>query len=279
MSENDLRIGFIGLGAMGRPMVENLLKADFPVTVLDARPEVAEPLRSLGATVARSPAELAQRSNIVEIMVRTEKQVDTVLFGGPEGDPDDGVATHLESGSVVLIHSTISPGAVQAAARRLTDNDIALLDAPVTGSLKGAVEGTLNFIIGGAEAAVARCNPLLETLGSGTIRVGEPGSAQLAKLINNMLAGVNTVAVAEGLALARAAGLTEEAALAVVNAGTGASFVSTNRDALLEMGRHSDLAELGHKDLMLALREAHRRGVALPVTALATQFLADYHRV
>jgi 3-hydroxyisobutyrate dehydrogenase-like beta-hydroxyacid dehydrogenase len=275
MTEHDLRIGFIGLGAMGRPMVENLLEAGFPVTVFDVRPEVTEPLRASGAAVAQSPAELARRSNIVEIIVRTEEQVDAVLFGEPEG----GVAAHLEAGSVVLIHSTISPGAVRTAARRLTEKNIAVLDAPVTGSIKGAVEGTLNFIVAGAESAVARCAPVLRTLGSQTIRVGEPGSAQIAKLINNMLAGVNTVAVAEGLALARAAGLTDEAALKVVNAGTGASFVSTNRDALLEMGRQSDLAELGHKDLLLALREAHSRKIGLPVTALATQFLADYHRI
>jgi 3-hydroxyisobutyrate dehydrogenase len=119
---------------------------------------------------------------------------------------------------------------------------------------------------------------VLQTLGSGTIRVGEPGAAQRAKLINNMLAGVNSVAIAEGLALARAAGLSYEAALEVVNAGTGASFMSTNREALLEMGRQSDLAGLGYKDLLLALQEAHSWEISLPVTAIATQFLADYHK-
>jgi 3-hydroxyisobutyrate dehydrogenase-like beta-hydroxyacid dehydrogenase len=275
MADHELRIGFIGLGAMGRPMVKNLLDAGFPVTVFDVRPEATEPLRASGAAVAQSLAELARRSDIVQIIVRTEEQVDAVLFGGPDG----GVADHLEAGSVVLIHSTISPGVVQAAARRLDEKGIAVLDAPVTGSLKGAVEGTLNFIVAGNDDAVERCAPVLETLGSETIRVGAPGSAQIAKLINNMLAGINTVAVAEGLALARAAGLSDEAALRVVNAGTGASFVSTNRDALLEMGRRSDLAELGYKDLLLALHEAHDRMIGLPVTALATQFLDDYHRI
>ncbi|MEV7391075.1 NAD(P)-dependent oxidoreductase [Streptomyces sp. NPDC091215] len=272
MSEHDLRIGFIGLGAMGRPMVENLLKAGYPVTAFDVRPEVTEPLRALGARIAHSPAELARTTNVVEIIVRTEDQVDAVLFGAPDG----GVAANLEAGSVVLIHSTISPAAVSAAARRLAEREIALLDAPLTGSVKAAVDGTLSFIIGGAEAAVAECAPVLRTLGSGTIRVGEPGSAQIAKLINNMLAGVNGAVIAEGLALARAAGLTDEVVLEVVNAGTGASFMSANRDALLEMGRQADLFGIAYKDLLLALQEGHGRDIALPVTALATQFLGNY---
>lgn len=105
MTEQDLRIGFIGLGAMGRPMVENLLKAAFPVTVFDARPEAAEPLEALGARIAHSPAEVARTANVVEIIVRTEEQVDAVLFGAPDG----GVAANLGAGSTVLIHSTISP--------------------------------------------------------------------------------------------------------------------------------------------------------------------------
>ncbi|MEZ0074688.1 NAD(P)-dependent oxidoreductase [Planotetraspora sp. GP83] len=275
MTELDLRIGFIGLGAMGRPMVENLLKAGYPVTVFRALPDDVESLEALGTRIAHSPAEVARTTNVVEIIVRTEEQVDDVLFGAPDG----GVAANLEAGSVVLIHSTISPAAVSTAARRLAEKDIAVLDAPVTGSIRAAVEGTLSFIVGGAESAIARCAPVLRTLGSGTIRVGEPGYAQIAKLINNMLAGVNGVAIAEGLALARAARMTDEVVLEVVNAGTGASFMSTNRDALLEMGRQSDLIGLGYKDLLLALQEAHGREVALPVTALATQFLAKYHQI
>ncbi|PWI19394.1 hypothetical protein DI272_38485 [Streptomyces sp. Act143] len=275
MTEDDLRIGFVGLGAMGRPMAENLLAAGYPVTVFDARPEAVEAARTSGATVACSPAELAQTANVVQIAVRTQEQVEAVLFG----EPDGGISAHLKPGSVVLIHSTVSPGAVASAARRLADQDIAVLDAPVTGSLRAAAEGTLSFIVGGDETAVARCAPVLETLGSRTTRVGEPGAAQIAKLINNMLAGVNSVAIAEGLALASAAGMTEEAVLEVVNAGTGASFMSTNRAAVLDMGQQSDLPELGYKDLLLALGEAHHRKIVLPVTALATQFLTDYHEV
>ena len=272
MTEFRARLGFVGLGAMGQPMAENLLKAGLGVTVYDIAIGASAALESQGATVAQSPASLARSSEIVHVNVRTEDQVEDVLFGGTEG----GVVGNLPAGGIILIHSTISPGACSSAAKRAAEHDIVVLDAPVTGSIKAAVEGTLSFIIGGPPQAIERCAPVLEILGSRITPVGEPGNAQLAKLVNNLLAGVNTVAVAEGLALARAAGLSDAAVLEVVNAGTGASFASTMRDALLDMGRQSDLAGLGYKDLQLALAEARSRQLPLPVTALATQYLSAY---
>lgn len=267
------RVGIIGLGAMGLPMAANLLRSGFDLVVHDKRPEASAGLVAAGAAVAGSPAEVARQCGIVHVIVLTEVQLDTVLFG----EPDGGVIANLSPGAVVLVHSTVSPGAVAAAAERAAQRSVHLLDAPVTGSIKGAQDGSLTFIVGGADEPVERCEKVLAALGSRTIRVGLPGLAQIAKLINNMLAGVNSVAIAEGLALARSAGLDETAALEVVNAGTGASFMSTHRDLVLQMGRSSDLVGIGYKDLRLALDEAHGRDVHLPTTAVATQFLAAYH--
>jgi len=271
MTEFRAQLGVIGLGAMGRPMAENLLKAGQSVVVYDVASDTAAALQARGAAVAPSPAALAKASEIVHVIVRTEEQVEEVLFG-----TDGGVAGSLPVGGIILIHSTISPEGCRRAAERAGEHRLALLDAPVTGSVNGAVEGTLTFIVGGPAEAVERCRPAFDILGSRVITVGGPGDAQVAKFVNNMLAGVNSVAVAEGLALGRAAGLSDAAVMEVVNAGTGASFMSTMRDAVLEMARVSDLADLGYKDLQLALEQAHRRQLALPVTALATQYLADY---
>jgi 3-hydroxyisobutyrate dehydrogenase-like beta-hydroxyacid dehydrogenase len=273
VADNATRVGFIGLGAMGRPMALNLLKAGREVTVYDVNPAAIETLLSAGAVAAASPAEVAKSSDFVHVIVLTEAQVETVLFG----EPDGGLVANLPENGVVLVHSTISPAGSASAAERAATRSVYVLDAPVTGGIKAAEDGTLSFIVGGDEGAIARSEKLFSILGSGTIPVGASGLAQVAKLINNMLAAANSVAIAEGLELARSVGLSDASALAVINAGTGASFMSTKRDLVLEMGKHSDLIGIGYKDLMLALDEAHRNNVSLPITALATQFLAGYH--
>ena len=274
MTTDNVRLGFIGLGAMGRPMVQNLLKAGFPVIVYDISLKDPDELRSAGATIAQSGDDVAGMSDIVQVMVRTEGQVEEVLFG----QNGTGVVSNLRKDGIILIHSTISPRACADAAVKSAKAGIEIVDAPVTGSIKAAAEGNLSFIVGGTPQGISRCMFIMNTLGSTVTIVGKAGSAQVAKLINNMLAGVNSVAIAEGLSLGEAAGLETELIMAVINAGTGASFMSTHRDIVLEMGRNTDLVGLGYKDLLLALEEAHQLKVNLPVTAVANQFLASYHR-
>jgi 3-hydroxyisobutyrate dehydrogenase len=275
VSENEKRIGFIGLGAMGQPMVRNLLQTGREVAVFDTRPEAMAPLAERGAVETRSPAEVARSSGSVHIIVRTEDQLRDVLSGSPDG----GVLDNLAVGGIVLIHSTVAPAAITAAVSAAAVRSVEVLDAPVTGSVEGAEKGTLTFIVGGAPEVIDRSAGALDAMGARTIRVGAPGTAQIAKLINNMLAGINGVAVAEGLMLAQAAGLDQATALEVINAGTGRSYMSEDRDTVLATARHADLIGIGYKDLLLALQEAHQRELGLPITALATQLLGTYFAI
>jgi 2-hydroxy-3-oxopropionate reductase len=270
------RVGLVGLGSMGLGMASNLLRHGVDLVVYDVRANAVEELRSSGARVAGSPAELAKLCDIVLVSVVNEAQVEDVLFG----DPEDGVSGAAAAGTIVVVHSTIAPQAVRRIAGLLAAKEIHLVDAPMTGGGPRAAEaGTLTLIVGGEAADVERCDAVFAAVSSRVLHVGAAGTGQIVKLVNNLLAVVNGVAVTEALGLSAAYGLNDQKVLEAINAGTGASYITQNRLALQEMARNVgegqvSMADMAYKDLNLALACAHEQSLRLPVAAVVTQ-LAD----
>ena len=194
------RVGFIGLGIMGRPMALNLLHAGLPLSVHARRSESMAPLAEAGAAVYATPAELAACSSVVITMVSDTPAVEQVILGA------DGVMEGIEPGSVVVDMSTISPEATRVIARVAAERDVAMLDAPVSGGESGAIAGTLSIMVGGDSAAFERCLPLFEAMGGNIVHVGESGAGQVCKSCNQLVVGATIVGVAEAILLARTSG-------------------------------------------------------------------------
>lgn len=193
--------GFIGLGLMGRPMCLNLLHAGAELTVYNRTPAVAEAIQQPPRlTAVRSVAELAQRVNIVILMVADTAAVESILFG------PHGLSSTLRPGSLVIDMGTTAVTATRQFADRLCAKHIDFIDAPVSGGEIGAINGSLSIMAGGSADAIARAQPIFDVLGKATIHIGEVGCGQITKAANQIIVGLNIGAVAEALTLARLAG-------------------------------------------------------------------------
>ena len=261
------RIGFVGVGAMGRPMSTRLLAAGYALSIYARRPEAAQPLAALGARVCASPREVAEASDIVCVMVTTTADVEAVVTG------DAGIAQGAAPGSLVIVMSTISPLATQALAATLAERGIDMLDAPVSGGPDGAANGTLAIMAGGSTAAFERARPVLERLGRSIVHVGPAGSGQIAKACNQLALCVALEGVAEALALAERLGADPARVREVMLNGLASSraldvfggrMVARDFTAGVE-------ARLHHKDMQIVLELAHRVGLSVPAAAATTQ--------
>jgi 2-hydroxy-3-oxopropionate reductase len=195
------RVGFIGLGIMGKPMALNLLRAGYPMTVHSRSAPPVDEVVSSGAARASSPREVAEASDVVITMLPDTPDVEQVLFG------DDGVGSGLSSGALAIDMSTISPIATRRFAQQLSDAGASLLDAPVSGGEKGAIDGTLSIMVGGTQSDFDRAKPLFDVMGGNIVRVGDSGAGQIAKACNQLVVAGTIEAVAEALTLASAAGV------------------------------------------------------------------------
>jgi 3-hydroxyisobutyrate dehydrogenase len=264
-----IRVGCLGLGNMGGGIAENILRAGFEVAAFDIRPEARNRLSQLGAKAAQSPAEAARDAALLTVTVLNDEQVRHVLLG------DDGAASALAPGAVVIVHSTVSPQTCEQIAALLAERDVHLIDAPISGGASAAGNGTLTLMIGGTDEAVAAAAPVLEAISRERFHVGPVGTGQIAKLVNNLMGIVNRVAVGEeGLALARAAGLREEAMLGVLRASSGNSWQVEHWREMQAVARDSTtgaegMAQMAKKDLALAYRLGDDLGVAMPIAAEA----------
>jgi 3-hydroxyisobutyrate dehydrogenase len=211
-------VGFIGLGAMGGPMAQNLVKHGFSLVVHDVDPGKAELWRTRGATVVASAAEVAARVERTISMVETTAQAESVIAA------EQGIIATARPGHIVVSMSTIDPIAARRLAERLAAKGIAMLDAPVSGGTERAASGRLSIIVGGAPETVAACQDLFHAMGTNVFHMGGLGQGLAMKLINNMLVQVNTVAVAEALVLGVKAGLDPQAIYDVVRVSTGNSY-------------------------------------------------------
>lgn len=262
-----MRIGFIGLGTMGAPMVRRLLEAGFEVTVHNRTREREEPLAALGAQRAVSPRACAQGQELLFTMVSDTPDVQAVVLG------DNGAALGLAPGSVLIDMSTISPSTTRRIAAALAEHDVAMLDAPVSGGSEGAERGTLSIMVGGDAVALQRARPALEKLGTTITHVGQVGSGQVAKAVNQTIIAGTYAAVAEGVVLAVAAGIDVDAALQALGGGAAGSWVLENRGRNMLANDYplGFRTRLHRKDLGIALGVARELGVSMPVAAYVEQ--------
>lgn len=263
------RVGFIGMGIMGRPMALNLLKVGFDVTVFNRTPGRAEAVVKAGAKEAASPREVAQASEFIITCVTGPEDVKEVVLG------PNGVIEGASPGSVVIDMSTISPQATLEIAEALAAKNIHMLDAPVSGGDIGAIQGTLTIMVGGDEQVFRRALPLFEAMGKTITHIGPIGSGQTTKLINQVLIAVNLLAASEALTLARKCGVDPERVLAAVSAGSAGSWqlVNLGPKMLNRDFAPGFMIRLLQKDLRLALQEADRVHMPLLGTAVAHQLL------
>jgi|1186.fasta_scaffold13471_2 3-hydroxyisobutyrate dehydrogenase len=259
-----MRVSVIGLGTMGAPMARHLLAAGHEVTVHNRTREREEPLAEMGAKRASTPAEAAAGADVVLTCVSDSPDLLHVLFG------PSGAAEGLEPGAVVVDCSTVSPSATVEAARRLAEVGAGMVDAPVSGGSEGAERGTLTIFAGGEEEHVAKARPVLEAIGSRITHLGPAGSGQLAKAVNQVMIAGTYATVGEGIALAEAAGLPVESLVEALGQGAAASWVLENRSGNMISGSYplGFKVELHRKDLRIALEEAKRLGLDMPVSRL-----------
>ncbi|MEO8423547.1 MAG: 2-hydroxy-3-oxopropionate reductase [Actinomycetota bacterium] len=195
------RIGFIGLGIMGAPMARHLLAAGFPLTVHSRSPEPVDELVAAGAERAGSPVEVARASDVVITMLPDTPDVERVMLG------EDGIAGGVAAGALVIDMSTIDPGPARAIAEQLASKDVEMLDAPVSGGERGAIDGTLSIMVGGSDHAFARATPILHPMGKNIVHVGPSGAGQITKACNQLVVAATIEAVAEALVLAERSGV------------------------------------------------------------------------
>ena len=250
---------------MGLPMARNAMKAGFPVTVWNRTAARAEPLRGEGATVARSPREVAERSDLVVTMVTSSPDVEAVLFGA------GGIAEGAHDGLLAIDMSTISPIVTRELAARAEAKGFRTLDAPVSGGEIGAIEARLAIMIGGDEADVARAMPLFEALGKTIVRIGDHGAGQACKLANQVAVAINNLGVSEALVFAAAQGIDLERTRQVIAGGAGSSWAMQNYAPKILAGdfKPGFMVDLQQKDLRLVLDAAYASHLALPGTSLA----------
>ena len=262
-----LRVGFIGLGIMGSAMAMNIHKKGFPLIVYNRTRNKAEPFAKLGVPVANSPREVAEKSDVVIDMVTDAPDVEEVLFGR------DGVVYGAHPGLIVIDMSTNSPEYARYFAKRLAEYGIEFLDAPVTGGDVGARQGTLTIMVGGKREVFEKVRPVLETMGKTIIYAGDVGNGQMLKLLNQIVVGIDMLAVAEAMALAKKAGIDMDKLFTVLSTGAANSFTVQYYMPKMMKSDYEPGFRAAHlkKDLRYALETANKLGVPLPGTALTLE--------
>jgi 4-hydroxybutyrate dehydrogenase / sulfolactaldehyde 3-reductase len=268
-------IGFIGLGAMGRPMAANLARKGMALVVHDQRPEPVAALAALGARPANGAAGVARAAGIVVTMLPDSPDVEAVVLG------PGGVAENLAAGGIVMDMSTVDPAASDRLAAALAKRGLGFVDAPVGRLVSHAEKGESLFMVGAAPADFARVKPLLDAMGSTVFHCGGPGTGIRTKLVNNYLAIMGCLLNAEALALAAKLGLKLETTLDVINGTT--AFNGQLRINYASKVLKGDTAPgfriaLAHKDMSLALEAARRAGVPMFVGAAGRECLGQAGR-
>jgi len=264
-------VGFIGLGIMGKPMAKNLIEAGHELVVYNRTQAKAEELAGDGATVAGSPREVAEQSDVIITMLPDSPQVEEVLVG------EDGVLEGIKEGALVVDTSTISPVVTEELAAKVAEKGASMLDAPVSGGDVGAIEGTLSIMVGGSEEDFERARPLFDAMGKTVTHVGETGAGQVVKAANQIVVALTIEAVSEALVLGSKGGVAPEKILDVLGGGlAGNKVMEVKREKMLTHSFDPGFRiELHHKDLGIALAAGREYGVTLPVTAVVDQMLQE----
>ena len=263
------KIGFIGLGIMGKPMSKNLLKAGYDLTVCDINAVAVSEVVALGAKAAASARELAAQTEIIITMLPNSPQVKAVALG------NHGIIDGARPGTIVVDMSSIAPQAAQEVAKALAEKGIKMIDAPVSGGEPKAIDATLSIMVGGEQAVFDECLPILKCMGASAVRVGNIGAGNVTKLANQVIVALNIAALSEAMTLAAKAGVDPELVFNAIKGGLAGSTVM-NAKAPLMLDRKFDPGfriNLHIKDLNNALETAHDVGVPLPLTAGVMEIL------
>jgi len=258
-------VGFIGLGLMGKPMAQNVLRAGFPLVVWNRTRVKAEDLVRAGAKLAASPRETAAQCDVLITIVSDPPALEEVLWGA------HGALDGLRAGSLLIDSSTVSPEMARRLAGGCANRHVDFLDAPVTGGTWGAEKGELVFMIGGKIEVLERAKPVLEAMGKRFFLLGPNGAGQTVKLGMNLLLALEVNAFAEALALVTATGVQAERLVEVMQSSMGRSPLLDVKSPLMLKREFpaSFPLRLMHKDIRLALELAKEYGVALPAGAAA----------
>jgi 2-hydroxy-3-oxopropionate reductase len=264
------RIGFIGLGIMGRPMARNLIKAGHQLVVHSrSQGPVDELVAEAGdaAIAASSPREVAEQTKTIITMLPDSPDVRTVVFG------ENGLLEAMGPGHLLIDMSTIAPATAVEVNDALAAKGASAVDAPVSGGDKGAIAGTLSIMVGGSEADVERARPLFEAMGTTIVHVGGPGAGQVVKACNQIVVAVAYAGLSEALVLGTKAGVDPEKILQVLGGGLANSRVLEMRGPTMVKHEFAPgfRIKLHRKDLNIALNAGREEGVPLAVTALVSQ--------
>ncbi len=262
-----MKIGFIGLGIMGRPMALNLLRGGHQLTVWARRAESMQPLLEAGAQGAANAAGVAAEAEIVISMVADAPDVEQVMLA------ENGVASAGRSGLIAVDMSTIRPAAARDIGRRLADLGMNFLDAPVSGGEVGAVAGTLSIMVGGSAEAFGKARPAFEAMGTNIVYVGDSGAGQVAKAANQIVTGVGVLTVAEALNFAARSGVDPARVRQALLGGFAYSKILENHgQRMLERNFKPGFKSWMHqKDMNIVMQSAHELGLCLPVSAATAQ--------
>ena len=257
-------VAVLGLGSMGSRMAARLVAAGAPLTVWNRSDARLASLRDRGVRTAASPAEAAAQADVVVLALTDDAAVREVLLG------DEGVLAGARAGAVVVDTSTVHPATAVAMAEAAASRSVAFVDAPLSGGAEGAANGTLTFFCGGSDEAVARARPVLEHLGRRIEHLGPSGAGQVTKAVNQVVLAGTFLGVAEGVAMAEAAGLDAAAVVAAIEQGAAASWVLSNRAQNMVRRDFPPVGRLAlHlKDLGIAIALARDAGQVLPVATL-----------
>jgi L-threonate 2-dehydrogenase len=266
-----MRIGFIGLGAMGAPMALNLVKAGHAVCGFDVRDAATQALAAAGGSAAPSAAEAARDADLLGLMVVSGEQAESVLFDG-------GAAQALPRGAVVVAGCTQAPALARRTAERLAAMGLAMLDAPVSGGIKGATGGSLTIMVSGDAAVLARARPVLDAVGQKIFDVGrEAGLGSTAKMINQLLCGVHIAAAAEAMHVAERAGVSLATMHEIISVSAGNSWMFGDRVPRMMQDEPpvTSAVDIFVKDLGIVLDQGKLMRQGLPLASAAMQmFLA-----
>lgn len=262
-----LKVGFIGLGVMGKPMARNLLRAGYPLVAHNRSQGPVEELSAEGAEPAPSPAEVAAQVEVVITCLPDSPDVELVALG------TEGIIEGIQEGSIYVDMSTISPVTTRKVADALAEKGAQMLDAPISGGEEGAINGTLSIMVGGPTEAFEKCQPLFEAMGRKVTHVGGTGAGQVVKACNQIVVGMTLTAVAEALVLGSKAGVEPEKVVEAISGGAARCWALEQRAPWMIQHRFDPgfKAAYHYKDLGIAMDTARAFEVSLPASGLVYQ--------
>jgi len=264
-----MRIGYIGLGIMGKPMALNIQKAGFELHIWARRPEATVDLQAAGATAHTNLPALSQCCDVIFLNVSDTPDVEQLILG------DGGLLEHAKPGTIIVDNSTISPDATRHMAKQLAEKGIHMLDAPVSGGDVGAIAGTLSIMVGGKADIFEKVKAVLSACGTNILHIGDHGAGQICKACNQILVAQSMAAVGESMLLAKASGVDAAKVRQALLGGFAQSrILDIHGQRILDNNFAPGFkSELHHKDMGIALDAANQGGLELPGAQLAAEHL------